>query len=478
LAVTLAAAVIPAVRASRTAPVAAMRDAAVDRSRHPAVRLLAATPFLVVAGLLLRRAFALVGEESAPGWALLAAVPAVGALAVAGPVLAPPVATVASAPFRWLFGITGRLAGRNAVRNPTRTSSTACALVIGVALVCAIGVLASSLSTTVEGNVDRTMAGDFMVVGGGFGGFSPAVADALRPVPGVAEVVDVRGGPLEVAGRRVPAVAADQRALGAVVPLDVSEGSLDRLGPGAIALSRDQADAAGVTVGQRVPLRFLRGQEAEAEVVAVYERSLTPSGEYLLDQAFWDANLPPSDRTDQRVLITVAPGAAPGEVQGRLVEAATAVNPAAEVLDVAGYRERQVGRVMQRITYLYALLALSVIVGVLGIVNTLLLSVHERAREIGLLRCVGTRRRQIAGAVLQEAVLIAAPGAVFGVLFGVVVGWAVVRTVRLDLEMVFVVPVRLLVIVALASGVAGLLAGLYPAWRAGRMPVSNLLSME
>jgi putative ABC transport system permease protein len=213
-------------------------------------------------------------------------------------------------------------------------------------------------------------------------------------------------------------------------------------------------------------------------VVAIYDRSLLPNGEYLLDQSFWDANLPPSSRADQRLLITLEPGVAAAAVQPLLEETATGVNPAVEVLDVAGYRERQVGRVMQRITYLYALLALSVIVGILGIVNTLLLSVHERAREIGLLRCVGTRRRQIAGAVLQEAVLVAAPGAVFGVLFGVVVGWAVVRTVRLDMELIFVVPVKLLVIVALASGLAGLLAGLYPAWRAGRTPVSNLLAVE
>jgi putative ABC transport system permease protein len=507
LVVTAVAAIIPALRAANTAPVAAMREATLDRPHHPIVRLAVSVPFFLLAGATAGRALHL-DTDLAPGIALLAAVPAIGGLAVAGPVLAPPVATAAGAPLRWLTGITGRLASRNAVRNPTRTSSTACALVIGVALVCAIGVLAASLSATVERTVDRTIAGDYVVMSEGFSGISPTVAAALGRLPEVATAAGVRAGPIGVrmptppggegrpagtgsaatasardqpegGGRQEFAVAADPAALAGIIELDVREGSLDRLAAGTVAVAADQARRDGVHVGDTLPVTFLigGGRQVDVQVVAVYERALTRNGEYLFAYAGWDPNVAESARVDQRVLVALAPGVTSGQARPAL-ERALADNPTAELLDVAQYRDRQVGQVTRRISYLYALLALAVLVGVLGIVNTLVLSVHERSREIGLMRAVGAHRRQVGTAVLQEAVLIAAPGAVFGVLFGVAIGWVVVGTVRFDQEVIFTVPVVGLALVAAGACVAGLLAGVYPATRAGRIALNDPSAMS
>jgi putative ABC transport system permease protein len=493
VAVTTVAALLPALRAANTRPVSAMRDAALDRARHPVRRLVAALPFVALA-LLTGWWATRIEDEVAAGVALLAAVPALGALAVAGPVVTPPVAMAVARPLRRLTGITGRLAGRNAVRNPTRTSSTACAMVIGVALVCAIGVLAASLSAAVERTVDRTIAGDLVVVGNGFTGVSPAVAAEIDQLPEVTAAVGVRAGPVGLgpvvspAGSGEPgdgepgtnpprqefAVAAEPARLASIVGLEVSAGSLDELGPGTVAVSGDQARRDGVGVGDRLPVTFLigGGRQLVVEVVAIYERSLTRNGEYLFALSGWDPNVVDSARVDQRVLIDLAPGVTVDQARPVLERALEGI-PTVELLDVAEYRERQVGQITLRISYLYALLALSVIIGILGIVNTLVLSVHERAREIGLLRAVGAQRRQVGVAVLQEAVLVAVPGAVFGVAFGLVIGWLVVGTVELDGELPFTVPVTGTVLVALGACVAGLVAGVYPATRAGRVALTD-----
>jgi putative ABC transport system permease protein len=240
----------------------------------------------------------------------------------------------------------------------------------------------------------------------------------------------------------------------------------------------DRAAQDGVEVGDRLPVTFLigGGRRIDVEVVALYRRSLTRNGEYLFPLSGWDPNVVESARVDQRVLITRAPGVSPEQARSAL-ERALADDPTAELLDVAQYRDRQVGQVTRRISYLYALLALAVIVGILGIVNTLVLSVHERAREIGLMRAVGARRWQVGAAVLQEGVLIAAPGALIGVLFGVAIGWVVVGTVRFDQEALFTVPVLWLAMVAGGSCAAGLLAAAYPAARAGRVALNDPSSM-
>ncbi len=477
LVITVAAALVPAWRAARTPPVAALRSAAMDRTRYVRLRVAVAAGFFVAAALLVARGLGM-QSDLAVGVVVLAAVPAIVGLAVVGPVLVPPVVGVLGAPLPPVTGVSGTLARRNSVRNPARTSATACALVIGISLVCTVAVAAASLSSTVSRTVDRTTFGDLVVVGGGGGPGVPAsVADELGDVPGVALATGVRAGPVSIEGRSHFALAVDPVAVGSVVDLEVTEGSLERLGRGAIAVARVQAEADGLSLGDRVRVGFLTTGEHDMEVVALYDRALTRRGEYVMSHEAWDAKVPPALRSDWRVVVQAEQGASVDDVRGAVVEAVADL-PTLEVLDVAQYRDRQTGQVVERISYLYALLGLALVIGLLGIVNTLLLSVHERTREIGLLRAVGAQRSQLGSAVLQEAGVIAALGAVTGVLLGVGLGWAMVQTLQFDEELVFAVPGWSLLAIGAGSCVAGVVAGLYPAWRAGRLEVLSAVAYE
>lgn len=474
--VTVVSALIPAWRAARTSPVAMLREAAIDRAAHPLVRLVVGVPFFVIALVVVRVALD-ADAQIAPGLVLLAAVPSIVGFAVVGPVLVPPAVAVLGAPLSRATGITGVLARRNARRNPSRTSTTASALLIGVSLVCVVTVAASSLSATVSRTIDRTVVGDFVVTTDSFLGISTEVAPALARLPEVKSAAGVRAGRVGIRDRPDFAIAVDPVAARGVVDLEVASGSLDRLGPGTVAVARPQADRDGVRVGDRIPVTFVATGVVEHEVVAIYDRALTRNGEYLFSHAGWDANIPPTARVDARVLVTLQPGVSREAVRPAL-EAVTADNPAIELLDIGQYRDQQVGQVVRRISYLYALLGLALIIGVLGIANTLLLSVHERTRELGLLRTVGAQGRQLSSAVLQEALVIAALGAVFGVALGVALGWAMVQTLTFDEQILFAVPVGWLTAIAVGSCAAGLVAGLYPARRAARLDVLDAIAFE
>jgi putative ABC transport system permease protein len=473
--VTCAAALVPAWRASRTAAVDAMRRAAVEEVHRSRVRVALGALLAVVAVVVLVRAS---GERSdaATAAVLAAAVPAVLGFALAGPVITPPVVSRLGAPLAGLSGITGRLARRNALRNPGRTSSTAAALVIGVSLVVVITVASSSLASTVSRVVASTVQGDFVVSGEG-GGVSPDVAPTLAALPEVSAASGVRVGQVSVGGVQEFVLAVDPTAAAAIADLDVTEGRLEGLGPDEVAVARAQADTDGVGLGDELVVRFPFGAEATVTVGAVYERGLTRNGEYLFPHAGWDPNLPSAARVDARVLVALAEDVEPAEAEPVLA-AALDPWPGVELLDVATYRDQQVDQVVSRISFLYVLLGLAVVVGLLGIANTLLLGVYERTRELGLLRTVGAATRQLRATVLQEAAVIAALGAVVGVLLGVVLGWAMVDTLRFDDRIAVDVPVLGVLGVAALAVVAGVVAGLVPAWRAGRLDLLAAIAEE
>jgi putative ABC transport system permease protein len=474
--VTILSALVPAWRAARTAPVAVLRASAVDRPARPRLRLAVGLPIFLVAVALVR--FALDADaQLAAGLVLLAVVPSIIGFAIVGPVVVPPIVNALGAPLTRATGITGRLAERNARRNPSRTSTTASALVIGVSLVCVVTVAASSLSATVSRTIDRTVVGDFVVTTDSFLGISTDVAPRLAATAGVKSAAGVRAGAVGIRDRPEFSIAVDPQAARGVVDLEVAAGSLDRLARGTVAVARPQADRDGVKVGDHIPVTFVSTGVVDHEVVAIYDRSLTRNGEYLFSHEGWDANVPPTARVDARVLVTLEPGVSREDVRPAL-EAVVAANPTVELLDIASYRDQQVGQVVRRISYLYALLGLALIIGVLGIANTLLLSVHERTRELGLLRTVGARAVQLSSSVLQEAVVIAALGALFGVALGVVLGWAMVQTLTFDQEVLFAVPVGWLAAIAAGSCAAGLVAGLYPARRAAKLDVLEAIAFE
>ena len=473
--VTMGAAAVPAWRAARVPAVEAMRQAAVDQVGARPTRVLAGAVLAAVAVAVVRTAMGS-DSETAAGLVLLAAVPAIVGFALAGPVLAPPIVARLGAPAAALTGVTGRLAQRNALRNPGRTSSTAAALVIGVSLVIVITVASASLASTVARVVDQTIQGDLVVSTDG-GGVSTEVAPALAAEEGVAVATGVRVGVVGIVDDQEFVLAVDPDAVEQLVDLEVTEGSLDDLGEGTVAVARRQAERDGVVVGDGLAVAFPFGGDTTVEVVAVYDASLTRNGEYLFAHAGWDPFVPASSRVDARVLVLLDDGVAPAEAQPRL-EAAVERWPGTEVLDVGSYRDEQVATVVSRISYLYALLGLALVVGLLGVANTLLLGVYERTRELGLLRTVGARRSQLGATVLQEAAIIAGLGAVVGVALGVVLGWAMVETLAFDDRIAVDVPVVAVTAIAAGSVATGVVAGLLPAWRAGRLDVLTAIAVE
>ncbi len=475
IAVTCAAALVPAWRASRTAAVEAMRDATVERVQRVALRLFLGAVLAAGAVALVVRAL---GERSdaATAIVLAAAVPAVIGFAVAGPVITPPLVSWLGAPLARATGVTGRLAQRNALRNPGRTSSTAAALMIGVSLVAVIAVASASLASTVARVVEQTVQGDY-VVSSGAGGVSIDVAPTLAALPEVEAAVGVRLGTVTVDGDRQFVLAVDPAEAGGLIDLDVTEGSLDALGDGTVAVARSQAENDGVGLGDEVVVEFPFGADTTATIGAVYDRGLTRNGEYLFAHDGWDPYLPPPARIDARVLVLLADGVE-ADAADAVLTASLAPWPGTEVLAVGAYRDQQVDQVVSRISFLYVLLGLSLLVGLLGIANTLLLGVYERTRELGLLRTVGAQARQLGATVLQEAVVIAALGAVAGVVLGVVLGWAMVDTLRFDDRIEVTLPLVVLVGIGVGAVVAGVVAGLVPARRAGRLDVLAAVAEE
>ncbi len=475
VAVTCAAALVPGWRAARTAPIEAFRQASVESVRRVRTRLLVGAALAVLAAYIVQTAIGQ-ASETATALVLSAAMPAIVGFAVAGPVVTPPIVASLGAPLARASGVTGRLAQRNALRNPGRTSSTAAALVIGVSLVIVITVASASLATTVGRVVDQTVQGDFVVSADG-GGVSTDVAPTLQALPEVATAAGVRVGVVGIVDGQEFVLAVDPAAVPGIVDLDVSEGDLDQLGPATIAVARSQAERDGVAIGDLLEVAFPYGGDTTVRIGAVYDRALTRNGEYLFSHAGWDPFVPVSSRVDARVLVRLADGvdrdrAAP------ILASALEPWPGTEVLDVGDYRDQQVSTVVSRISYLYALLGLALIIGLLGIANTLLLGVYERTRELGLLRTVGARRRQLGATVLQEAVVIAALGALVGVVLGVLLGWAMVETLPFDERVTVDVPFVMVGAIALGAVMAGVVAGLLPAWRAGRLDVLAAVAEE
>lgn len=491
--ITTLSALVPAVRASRVAPVEAMGAAAIDVSSRSTVRIAVGIVAAVVAGGLVVAGRGSEGERALQliGAGLIATFVAVTAL---GPVYLRPLAEAIGAPLRASTRITGRLATENARRNPARTSSTTAALTIGVGLVTVIAIAASSASASVTQATRSNFTSDLVVLPDSFLGISPSVAgriDALDEVAvatglrfgfAAAEVRPDRGGTggedgdgLEFA----PLLGIEPGRTDGLVDFEVSEGSLDDLGPTTVALSTDEAGEVGAKVGDEVTLR-LPGGARTYTVVALYgESPLLRNGGFILTHEAFDAAVPEANRVDQQILIRFAPGADPAAARAA-VEEVVAGDPTAEVLDIDDLTASRAAQVDQSVALLYALLALSLLIALIGVVNTLLLSVYERTRELGLLRAVGMARRQVSGMVVQESVVIAIVGTVLGLLIGVGFGMALfdVLSRAQPTFSVLSVPAGNLVVIVIAGAVAGVAAGLYPAWRAGRLNVLNAISTD
>ncbi|PZF84594.1 ABC transporter permease [Jiangella anatolica] len=471
--VTMVAAFIPARRASRVPPVAAMRDdvgVASESSRRVSLWVGGGLT-LLGAGAMALGLFGSVDDAALMVGAGIFAV-FIG-VALLAPVLAVPVLRVVAGWYPSAFGTVGRLARENALRNPRRTAATASALMIGMALVTAISIVGASANATVDRALDDGVRAQFVVSNAVGQPFSPAVAEQIGQVDGVDEVVSVRMSGGVVDGDQTFLQAFDPVAYSRAADLELVDGT-DDLGPGQFLIGEDQAESKGLSVGDTLRLQ-LPGSDEDIELAGIYAQSpLLVGGVVVSQQTLADGAVP---SLDTLLYVIAADGADLASVRAGLDEA-TADLPTVTVQDQEEYKESSRDQVNQLLYLVYALLGLAVLIAVLGIVNTLALSVMERTREVGLLRAVGLSRRQLRRTIRLESIAIAVLGAVLGVALGLLFGVSLQRAIADDGLEVLSVPGGQLVVFVVLAAVIGVLAAVWPARRAAKLDVLRAITTE
>ena len=466
LGVTVLSAWLPARRAARIAPLAALREVNIDRSATSRRRAVIGVLSAVAGGILVAAGLA-AKNLSRIGVGALATLIGV---AVLGPVLAGPVARLFGVPLR-LRGVGGELATRNAVRNPKRTARTAAALMIGVALVGFITIFAASTKSSIAGSLAADYSGTHIVQTGGDGtpgaGLSPKVAEQLRTTPGVEAVAEARMSPAIIDG--VPGetlYAFDATSIGQLFNLGDVQGDLTALGADGIAISTDKATEKGWTIGSQVTVTLPSGPTT-LMVKSIYSGATDWLSSQFVDLAAFRATV--GDGLDTKVYVS-------GQEQA--IKDVVAPYSAAEVLDKQAFLHSVNGQVDTILGLFYAMLALAVIIALLGIANTMALSIFERTRELGLLRAVGMGRRQVRSVVRWESIIIAVFGTGLGLTIGAFLGWVIVRAMAEQGIDTLTIPVGTLAIVTVIAGFAGALAAVIPARRAANLDILRALVTE
>jgi putative ABC transport system permease protein len=483
--VTFVAAYPPARRAAAVSPMAALSDAEVAGVGRP-LRVRAVVGAVVGAA----GAAALVGcvasseTESAASLLGLGVVLTLIATVIAGPLLVRPVIRVLGAAFPALFGPVGRMSQRNALRNPRRTGATAAALMVGLALVGGMSVASASMTESFDRQIDKTLGADFVVQNTNFTPFPQEVTDAVRATEGVGLVVRGTLVPIAVRlpdGDRLATTAAgyDPR-LDEVANITYARGdTAAALADGRLAMDVDFARDHGVRVGTELPVEFQGGRTAELTVGALTDQDAPEgfgtTGAIYFGRGTVERYAPGGQ--DAAVYVNAAPGTDVDDLRPAL-ERTLDPYPQVQVRDLADYKQLVRDQIAVLLYLVYALLGLAIIIAVLGVVNTLALSVVERTREIGLLRAIGLGRRQLRRMIRLESVVIAVFGAVLGLALGLVWGLCTQQVLALQGMTALAIPWTTIVAVVVGSAVIGVVAALLPALRASRMNVLAAIAHE
>jgi putative ABC transport system permease protein len=462
--VTVVAAIFPALRASRIPPIAAMRDSSIDRSStSPRRAVFGILISLVGLALLLLGLF---GNSGLIYVGLGMAVVFIG-VAVLGPMIAAPISGALGIPIQKFKGITGSIARENAMRNPKRTSATAAALMIGVALVGLITVFAASARTSVNAAIDRSMKADYVITSPGFGqGSIPLEAQQqLAALPNVQLASGIRSGQAKIEGSVEQVIAADPTEIDSLFDLRPTRGRISELTPNGIAVLDTTASDNGWKVGDTVPIEFAQTRKQEFKVETIYQQ--TGFTNYVITTAAYEKNF--RDQFDFQVYVSTKGGVTPANTAS--IKKVMHAYPGPKVQTRDQYKASQAAQINQFLNLVYVLLFFAIVIALFGIANTLGLSIIERRHELGLLRAVGMTRRQLRSSVRWESVIIALLGTVLGLVIGVVFAWAMVRALSdQGIDKFSVAPAQLLFIVILAA-VFGVIAAAWPARRAAKLDV-------
>src|SRR6266567_1368565 len=456
---TVVASVMPAIRASRVPPVAAMRDtgpAEYTRSRRRT--LAGALVTLVGIGALLAGLF---GGHGAALVGLGAAVIFLG-VAVLSPLVAGPFARVVGAP---LPGVSGKLGRENAMRNPKRTASTAAALMIGLGLVSFVSVFAASIKTSTGRALNETLKADYIVTSSQFTGFSTDIAARLKTDRAFAAVEEFRQGVFGYQGGAQQIQGVDPSTLDSVMQVPLQAGSVSALGEGDVLVYRQTAESNHWHVGSTFTAQFARTGKQRLKVVGVYTDNRL-LGNYVVTLGTYDRNF--TIQLDTVVLAKTAPGVTEAQAKAAVTRVAHEF-PNVKLEDQAQFRHSQANQINTLLGLITALLLLAILIAVIGIINTLALSIFERTREIGLLRAVGMARRQVRTMVRWESVIIAVFGAALGAAVGVFFGWAMVHALKDQGITALTIPGGQLITYIVIAGLLGVVAAALPARRAAKL---------
>ena len=468
--VTMVAAVAPAWSATRVSPMEALRDAEPASAAIGAIRRrIGWVLVLGGAGGLAASAYV----ANAPWWTALATLTTFAGLVVVGPVLAAATARLAD---RGRRGGGWRMAARNVSRNARRSAATALALTIGLTVVAAVAVTAASMRTSVSEAVAGGNRSDLILQPGGAGlGISPAAADLMRERDDITDVVELRQASARVEGHDTFVMGADADGLDRVLDLGIESGSVTGLGAGTMLLDEKKAAGLGVGVGDTLTVTFPETGAKTFRIVATFSKNVMINVSYVLSKTDFADNV--TSQLDSAILLKQVTGAGAAATE-KAVKAALTDYPNITVSNPTELTKDAQKSVDQLLGIVTALLLLAVVVAILGIVNTLVLSVVERTRELGLLRAVGGTRRQVRAVVRRESVLMSLLGALTGVALGAGAGIALSRALLDEGITSVTVPASTLVVYLVVAAMVGVLAAIGPARRASRVDVLRAITTE
>ncbi|MDO3705820.1 ABC transporter permease [Micromonospora sp. C28SCA-DRY-2] len=475
LIITVVAALLPALRASRIPPIAAMQDVATPDRPLTKITIAGGVVTAIGATLLALGLTGNAGDNTLAtilGGVLFAFI----GVALLTPLISRPVVSLLGAIFAW--SVPGKLGRLNSGRNPRRTAITAAALMVGIALVTGVTVILDSAKSSISGLAQDTIKAELVIAGVQSGprppSFDPAVLEKAAAIPGVRMVDGEYGDMALVGGERTWVAASSEVAsLRQIFGATPTAGDIDRLAPDQMLVSSDTAKSRGLSVGSQVPVQLARGEA----------RTYTVSGIYASSQLTNPVVLPPAAARDFSIpqpiqgYIQLAPGTSVASVQPQ-VEALLADSPEVSVADRDAFIEQQAGQLDGLLTMIQILLALAIVIAVLGIINTLALSVLERTRELGLLRAIGLRRAQTMRMITVEAVVISVFGALLGVAVGSGLGAAVVEALKDEGITDLVLPWDQMGVMLGLAAIVGVIAAVLPAVRAARINVLGAIAHD
>ncbi|MFF3761857.1 ABC transporter permease [Streptomyces sp. NPDC002185] len=472
--ITMLAAWLPGRRAAKIPPVAAMSSVHATASTKSLVLRNSVGAAFTALGVVLIVLGA--GQGGDDGRMLIAGgafLTLIGVIVLI-PMLSRPVIALIRPLFVGLFGVSGKLAGLNAVRNPRRTGATASALAIGLTLVTGLSVLGATVGSALDKVTTDQIKADYMVSMASGNGLSPEALTALEKAPGVTALSPQQAGAFQLKGDYTSVSGVTPGAIEKVLKLDVLKGSLSSLGGNTIAVDDDVATKRGLKVGDSVPVEYLDKQKGRLTVGAVYEANEFVSP-VLADHKLVTAH---EEQAEIREIFVSTDGGA-SAAHERALAKAMGDNPAITVMDHKDIRDSFGGPINMLLNIMYGLLGMALIIAVLGVVNTLAMSVFERQQEIGMLRAIGLDRRRVKRMVRLEAVVISVFGAVVGIGLGSFLGWALGETFKSSLPgYVLVLPWDRIGLFLVLAALVGVLASLWPARSAAKLNMLSAIKAE